>query len=288
MSGQTPLTSSMEKDTMLELYHNDMSTCAQKVRATLAQKDLAWDGHELNLRTGEQHKPQFLKLNPRGVVPVLVHDGNVVIESNIIMEYLEDALPDSKRLMPKSALSKAAVRNLLQRLDTTLHLHIATISVGIAFRDQLLAVHTNEKALESYYSAVPDPRLQAVYRDVVPSGAGSKSFMLALDTWKRQFAGMNTALTSSDWLVGNELTLADLAYLPYMCRFEHLHMTEIWSRYPALTSWFDRCKKTTGYRKGIEAWLNPKYLELMKERGLATKSGIQGLSDPPLQANIAA
>jgi hypothetical protein len=73
-----------------------------------------------------------------------------------------------------------------------------------------------------------------------------------------------------------------------MCRFEHLHMTEIWSRYPALTSWFDRCKKTAGYRKGIEAWLNPKYLELMKERGLATKAAIRGLSDPPVQPNIAA
>jgi glutathione S-transferase len=278
----------MEEETMLELYHNDMSTCAQKVRATLAEKDLAWDGHELNLRTGEQHKPQFLKLNPRGVVPVLVHDGNVIIESNIIMEYLEDAFPDTKRLMPKSAPSKAAVRNLLQRLDTTLHLHIATISVGIAFRDQLLAVHKNDQALESYYSAVPDPRLQAVYRDVVPSGAGSKSFLLALDGWKRQLADMNTALASSDWLVGDELTLADLAYLPYMCRFEHLHMTEIWSRYPALGSWFDRCKQTAGYRNGIAAWLNPKYLELMKERGLATKASIRGLSEPPLQGNVAA
>ena len=98
---------------MLELYHNDMSTCAQKVRATLAEKDLAWDGHELNLRTGEQHKPQFLKLNPRSVVPVLVHDGNVIVESNIIMEYVEDAFPDTKRLMPKSAPSKAGVRSLL-------------------------------------------------------------------------------------------------------------------------------------------------------------------------------
>jgi len=273
---------------MLELYHNDMSTCAQKVRATLAEKDLAWDGHELNLRTGEQHKPQFLKLNPRGVVPVLVHDGNVIIESNIIMEYVEDAFPDTKRLMPKSAPSKAAVRNLLQRLDTTLHLHIATISVGIAFRDQLLAVHKNDQALESYYSAVPDPRLQAVYRDVVPSGASSKSFLLALDGWKRQLADMNTALASSDWLVGDELTLADLAYLPYMCRFEHLHMTEVWSHYPALGSWFDRCKQTAGYRNGIAAWLNPKYLELMKERGLATKASIRGLSEPPLQGNVAA
>jgi glutathione S-transferase len=278
----------MEKANMLELYHNDMSTCAQKIRATLAEKDLAWDGHELNLRTGEQHKPQFLKLNPRGVVPVLVHDGKVVTESNIIMEYLEDAFPDAKRLMSKSAVGKAAVRNLLQRLDTTLHLHIATISVGIAFRDQLLAVHQNEQALESYYSAVPDARLQAVYRDVVPSGASSKSFLSALDAWKRQFADMNIALAASDWLVDNELTLADLAYLPYMCRFEHLHMMEIWSRYPALTSWFERCKQTAGYRNGIEAWLNPKYLELMKERGLATKAAIRGLSDPPVQANIAA
>jgi hypothetical protein len=158
---------------MMKLYHNDMSTCAQKVRATLAEKDLVWDGHELNLRTGEQHRPQFLKLNPRGVVPVLVHDGNVIIESNIIMEYLEDAFPDTKRLMPSSAVGKAAVRNLLQRLDTALHLHIATISVGIAFRDQLLAVHKNDQALESFYSAVPDPRLQSVYRDVVPGPKAS-------------------------------------------------------------------------------------------------------------------
>ena len=165
---------------MLELYHNDMSTCAQKVRATLAEKDLAWDGHELNLRTGEQHKPQFLKLNPRGVVPVLVHDGNVIIESNIIMEYVEDAFPDTKRLMPKSAPSKAAVRNLLQRLDTALHLHIATISVGIAFRDQLLAVHRNDQALEVVLlgsaRSPPSgglPRCRAVRRrlEIIPAGA---------------------------------------------------------------------------------------------------------------------
>ena len=239
---------------MLELYHNDMSTCAQKVRATLAEKDLAWDGHQLNLRTGEQHKPQFLKLNPRGVVPVLVHDGNVIIESNIIMEYVEDAFPDTKRLMPKSAPSKAAVRNLLQRLDTTLHLHIATISVGIAFRDQLLAVHKNDQALESYYSAVPDPRLQAVYRDVVPSGAGSKSFPLALDGWKRQLADMNTALALSDSASRRRADAGGPRLpVPDMCRFEHLHMTEIWSRYPALGSWFDRCKQTAGYRNGIAA-----------------------------------
>ena len=49
----------------------------------------------------------------------------------------------------------------------------------------------------------------------------------------------------------SRLSRADLAYLPYMCRFEQLHMTEVWSRYPALGSWFDRCKQTAGYRNGM-------------------------------------
>src|SRR6476661_717986 len=98
----------MEKETMLELYHNDMSTCAQKVRATLAEKNLAWDGHELNLRTGEQHKPQFLKLNPRGVGPLLVNDDNVINKSNIIMKYGKAAFPDPKRLSPRSPPNKPA------------------------------------------------------------------------------------------------------------------------------------------------------------------------------------
>jgi len=272
---------------MLELYHNDMSTCAQKVRCALAEKDIAWKGHELNLRTGEQHQPQFLKLNPRGVVPVLVHDGNVIIESNIIMEYLEEAFPDKKPLMPKSAVERAAVRNWLQRLDAGLHLNIATISIGIAFRDQLIAVHNTDQALEAYYAAVPDPGLRSVYRDVVPSGAESKSFRAAVDAWQRQLADMNIALTSHDWLVGNAATLADFAYVPYMCRFEHLQLTDIWSAYPRLSAWFERAKETAGYRNGIEAWLNSKYLELMRERGVSVKAAIRGLSELPPAQHVA-
>ena len=54
---------------MIELYHNDMSVCAQKVRLVLAEKKLEWTGHHLNLRAGDQHRPDYLKLNPKGVVP---------------------------------------------------------------------------------------------------------------------------------------------------------------------------------------------------------------------------
>src|SRR3954462_1268343 len=100
---------------MLELYHNDTSTCAQKVRTTLAEKGLEWKSHHLDLRKGDQQTPEYLKLNPRGVVPTLVDRGRAVRESNVIMEYLDDEFPDVP-LRPKDSFAKAQMRLWLQRL----------------------------------------------------------------------------------------------------------------------------------------------------------------------------
>src|SRR3546814_10227948 len=58
---------------IIELYHNDLSSCAQKVRIALYEKQLPWKSHHLNLRKGDQFKPEYMKLNPNGVVPTLVH-----------------------------------------------------------------------------------------------------------------------------------------------------------------------------------------------------------------------
>jgi glutathione S-transferase len=91
---------------LIELYHNDMSVCAQKVRFALAEKKLAWEGRHLNLRAGDQQKPEYLKLNPKAVVPTLVDSGMVIIESTVINEYLDDAYPEP-RLKPADAGGRA-------------------------------------------------------------------------------------------------------------------------------------------------------------------------------------
>ncbi|MFZ1090052.1 MAG: glutathione S-transferase N-terminal domain-containing protein [Xanthobacteraceae bacterium] len=76
---------------MLELYHNINSVCAQKVRIALEEKGQEAKEHLLTLQ-GDQNDPAYLKLDPNGVVPTLVHDGNVIVESSLIL--FENLAPD--------------------------------------------------------------------------------------------------------------------------------------------------------------------------------------------------
>ena len=75
---------------MLTLYNAAHSTCSQKVRICLAEKRLQFDDIKLDLGKDKDHlKPDYLKLNPNGVVPTLVDDGDVIIDSSVICEYLD-------------------------------------------------------------------------------------------------------------------------------------------------------------------------------------------------------
>ena len=84
---------------MLELYHNVNSVCAQKIRIALKEKSIEAEDHMMTLR-GDQYEPAYIKLNPNAVVPTLVHDDQPIIESSLILYYLDDAFPNPP-LMPK-------------------------------------------------------------------------------------------------------------------------------------------------------------------------------------------
>jgi hypothetical protein len=101
---------------MLTLYHNDMSVCAAKVRTALAAKKLDCNGVHLDLRRGDAQKPEYVKLNPNAVVPTLIHDGRVIIESTVICEYIDDQRPDQP-LKPKDSFGRAQMRLWTKQLD---------------------------------------------------------------------------------------------------------------------------------------------------------------------------
>src|SRR6188472_549198 len=104
----------------LALYHNDMSLCAQKVRVCLAEKGLPWEDRHIVLRDGTHQEDWYRKLNPRAVVPTLIDGDKVIPESNVILEYLEEAFPEP-RLSPRDAYGRARMRLWTRQLDEDLH-----------------------------------------------------------------------------------------------------------------------------------------------------------------------
>ena len=82
----TPTNKGVTELAGLHLYHADMSNCSMRVRMTLEEKNLPWTSHHLDLRKKEAVTPEYFGIHPKGLVPTLVHDGVVHIESNEIIE----------------------------------------------------------------------------------------------------------------------------------------------------------------------------------------------------------
>jgi glutathione S-transferase len=117
---------------MLTLYHGRTSVCSLKARLALAEKALNFDSRLLTLR-GDQFEPQYLKLNPNAVVPTLVHDDSVIIESTVIMHYVDDAFPGAP-LMPQDLLARAKVRMITKLMDEYIHTVCMTLTFATARR----------------------------------------------------------------------------------------------------------------------------------------------------------
>ena len=75
------------------LYHHGSSVCAAKVRFAMAEKGLEWEGVYIDILAGEQFEPEYQKINPKSVVPTLVHDDLVIPDSTVIVEYLDQIAP---------------------------------------------------------------------------------------------------------------------------------------------------------------------------------------------------
>ena len=244
---------------MLTLYHNDMSVCAQKVRLCLAEKGLAYDARHLNLRAGDQQKPDYLKLNPKGVVPTLVHDDVVVTESVVINEYLDDAFPE-RPLKPTTPAGRAKMRWWTKQIDDSIFPATGTVSMSVAFHHQ----YTPEVLEELTRQRGPGYRARFA---LLQKGVDNPNFPDAIKRLYKMVADMNAALERGPWLVGDTFTLADIAYAPYVARLDHLKFLGLLDQNPRTADWYERLRSRESYRSALAAQFNPKYLPLMEEKG---------------------
>ena len=123
---------------MLELYHHGSSACSAKVRLALAEKQLQWTSRYVDILAGEQFRPAFLRINPKGVVPALVHDDCIVRESTVICEYAEEVFPEHP-VYPDTPWERAQVRIWTKAVDEELHPACSTITYVVSHRHTLSA-----------------------------------------------------------------------------------------------------------------------------------------------------
>lgn len=105
------------------LYSYWRSSAAYRVRIALNLKGLDYVIAPVHLTRdgGEQHAEEYRVLNPQQLVPTLVDGGNAIHESLAIIQYLEEAYPDTPRLLPPGALACARVRALAQAIACDIH-----------------------------------------------------------------------------------------------------------------------------------------------------------------------
>jgi glutathione S-transferase len=248
----------------LALYHNDMSSCAQKVRLVLAEKGLDWESRHLNLRAGEHQQDWYVKLNPRAVVPTLI-DGDIVVpESNVINEYLDERFPDPP-LKPAEPFGRARMRLWTKQLDEGVHdAGIAVLSFALAFRHQYLSKgEAGKEMLES----IPDPVKRERRRDVIEKGLDSPHFKAAVGRLLELYRDMDNALANHAWLAGERYSIADAAFTPYVVRLDHLDVLGLVDSTPRVADWYRRIKARPSFDNAIVRWENAGYLDLMKRQG---------------------
>lgn len=220
---------------MLELYHAPISTCSQKVRLVLAEKQLDWKAHLIHFGSGDHLTPHYLKMNPNGVVPTLLDGGDIVIDSTVINEYLEDVYPEIA-VRPKNPKVAARMRAWRQYIDEVPTPAIRPPSFN-AYFVPIWSRMTDEDFL-AYAERLP--LRKHFYRKMGRTGFSKADIDEALDKLDQTLHRMEDALQSGPWLIGEQYTLADVSITPTIVRMEDLGLSMMWRNLPGVTGWYER------------------------------------------------
>jgi glutathione S-transferase len=205
----------------LHLVHYQGSACSQKVRIFMNLKKVDWQSHHLDLSAHQNYEPWFLGVNPRGLVPVLVHDGAVHIESNDILAYLEQVLPEPALIPPQQ---QNEIFDAL-RVEDDLHLDLRALTMRFVIPKALAqkpskAMHTYAETDGSVHGQ-PDTRKSVeltFWREYAQNGVTNKQVRESAHRFKEVYALLENQLAQHAYLTGDEISLLDIAWFIYTRR----------------------------------------------------------------------
>ena len=226
---------------MLELYHAGLTACSKKVRLCLKEKGLDYVSHYMELGKFQQHDLAYLKLNPNGLVPTLVHDGTPIVESTVINEYLDDVFPDVP-LRPINPVERARARLWGKLADEALGPNmVVTFSgpsnIGKAARS------LDDVDIDDVLARIPLMERRNVINKISRGGGFTDDDFASA----REKAGFivgraEQALEAGPYLAGSTYSLADINMIPFMDRYRERVGPDLFTEklHPRLCDWCDR------------------------------------------------
>jgi glutathione S-transferase len=219
------------------LYNAPQSTCSQRVRFVLNAKKLPFSEVKLDLLAGDQLKPDYLALNPNGVVPTLDHDGSIVIDSSVIIEYLDEVAPKPTDFTPHDPVLRAKMRSLMHFMDEMPAAAVRVPTFNLAFLPRFAAMSEEEFAAFAESKPLRREFMLAMGRKGFPQKDMDDAMMRLRRTYERMDAEIEKS--GGPWLLGSELSLADVMAMPAIVRMADLGQGGAWQDLPRLQRWYD-------------------------------------------------
>lgn len=228
------------------LYHGWTSSASRRVRLFLEEKGLTYESHEIDLATQQQHSPEYLRINPNGVVPAIVHDGRVLHESSTICEYLDDLFADPP-LRPSDPYDRALMRNWVRHVDGLIG---NLIRFNWRHRLQKRASAMSDDELQQMIARIPSQERREAWLRV----ARNPYTEAELDEARanlRAMVGKMEAMMAGGWLVGRQYSLADIAVVPFVVRISEEIAPDSLTRKmnPKVAAWWEAIQARPAFER---------------------------------------
>ncbi|MGF1759903.1 glutathione S-transferase family protein [Photobacterium sagamiensis] len=246
-----PTNKSVESLKGLHLYHTGFSNCAMRVRIALEEKGLEWESHEVDILKGENLTKEYMGINPNAVVPTLVDDGVVIIDSADIIDYLDKKYSPGT-LRPSSEADEQQMYYWMY-LARDNHLSIKTyMYANVGFIDSMKK--TPEEMEEYRKKQTFDSALLEFHERFSSVDGFSKDEQdKATKVVNDCFSQMDERLKEHDWLVGDSFSLADIAWIPQLVILKAANYP--FENYPNLAKWKNAVMARPSFKQGVLAWL---------------------------------
>lgn len=232
----------------VHLFHFATSNCSQRVRFFLEEKGVDWESHHIDLIKCENATPEFAEINPKAVVPVLVHDGKTITESNDIIRYVDQNF-DGPSLHPESSVDEDYLQESFNR-SSGFQDALRVLTYEFLFKPFR---RMSKRELEDYEKGTNNVELVEFMREFsARQGFGYERISAAVRESELILASLEKQLEGRDWLTGDSFGLTDISWVVNFLRFEAMHYPM--NSYPQVTVWLQRVRARPTFKRAISHW----------------------------------